>query len=326
MTGRQIILNQGLEVNMQNTFHLMPHLYYFLTVSKHKSFSKAAQEMHISPSAISYQIKTLEDKVGKMLLNRNSGQRSELTTDGKYLADQCTGIITHLNESLDTFIHGARSRQFKITAPITFGNYHLLPALEMLNEHLQKNSYTVILTDDIMDIQGDNIDLAIRNVPTSGEIECEKLMYVTYHAIASCEYLEKNSRINSPYDLKNHTLIDSELQRNDWARVAAAYPDAILPPIESRHSVSRISNNCFLSAVKNHRGIALVPSYLVKNLNLKKLGIRVVLADYINEKSTETLDILYASYPKLNIRKPEIVKIIMLLKKYLKSEGESLFD
>lgn len=309
-----------------NTHQLLPHLYYFLIVSKHKSFSKAAREMHMSASAISYQVKMLEEKVGMMLLNRNSGQRSELTLEGKHLSNRCHEIIKHLDEALSNFVHEVRSKKFKITAPITFGNHHLLPAIEMHNEHFQKDDFTIILTDDVLDISEEGIDLAIRNVPTTDKTECEKLMRVTFYALASLTYLKKTPKISSPSDLNSHILIDSYGEGKDWARVAAVYPVLTLPLPASRHLTNNLNNNSVLAAVREHQGIALLPSYVVKNLDLEKLGLEIVLPDYINETVTESMDILYACYPKLSIRKTSIIKLITLLRKYLASSGEQLFE
>lgn len=66
--------------------HLLPHLYYFLSVYRHKSFVKAAAEFHVSPSAVSYQIKMLEGKMGMSLVRREGGPKTELTPKGEDLA------------------------------------------------------------------------------------------------------------------------------------------------------------------------------------------------------------------------------------------------
>lgn len=307
-----------------NTYQLLPHLYYFLAVYKHKSFAKVAEEFHVSPSAVSYQVKMLEEKVGMMLLRRDSGQRSELTADGEQLANQCYGVIRHLDEVLDNFINGAQSKEFRITAPLSFGNVLLSPAMMIINAHHQKCDFTVILSNDLLNIIEDNIDLALRNVPPEGDVEGEALMYVCSYAIASEAYLKKAPKLENLDDLEKHTLIDSTLPRHDWSRVERGYPGLKLPLKEGRLGIK--NNNSILEAVKHGHGIGLMPSYVLKNMDCEKAGIKIVLQKYINERTIETMDVIYACYPKLSVRQATVKKIIVLLRKYLKEAGEILID
>lgn len=307
-----------------NTYQLLPHLYYFLAVYKHRSFAKVAEEFHVSPSAVSYQVKMLEEKVGMMLLRRDSGQRSELTAEGELLANQCYGVIKHLDEVLDNFINGMQSKEFRITAPLSFGNFLLLPAMEIINAQLQKSDFTVILTNEVLNIIQDNIDLALRNIPPEGEIEGEALMYVCSYAIASEDYLKKTPPLEKLEDLEKHKLIDSNLKRHDWGRILRAYPNLKLPPQEDRLSIK--NNNSILEAVKHGYGVGLMPNYVLKNIDCEKAKIRIVLQDYINERELEAMDIIYACYPKLSARKASIKRILSLFRKYLKDCGENLID
>lgn len=78
------------------------HLKYFLEVASQKSFSKAARNLHISQSAISRMIKSLEDEIGVTLFIRNA-KTVELTAPGTIFlnyAKRCVFSFEHLKSDL----------------------------------------------------------------------------------------------------------------------------------------------------------------------------------------------------------------------------------
>jgi len=69
------------------------HLYYFWTVGKHKSFTRAAEELRIAQSAVSLQVATLEDSLGKKLINRSTSKMLTLTEEGQIVFSQAEEIF-----------------------------------------------------------------------------------------------------------------------------------------------------------------------------------------------------------------------------------------
>lgn len=67
---------------------IVAHLPYYAAVAKHLSFSKAASELSISQSAMSYQIQKLESKLGFSLLIRGQGSKVEMSDRGKLLLNE----------------------------------------------------------------------------------------------------------------------------------------------------------------------------------------------------------------------------------------------
>ena len=76
-------------MNPTDLTNLLPHLYYFLSVARTHSFTRAAEALGISQSAVSYQIKNLEEKLGVRLFHRDRRQKVTLTVQGRQLAEQC---------------------------------------------------------------------------------------------------------------------------------------------------------------------------------------------------------------------------------------------
>lgn len=302
-----------------NTYRFMPHLYYFLSVYKHKSFARAAEEFHISPSSVSYQIKMLEEKMNMVLLKRDSGQRSELTAEGEKLAKRCYGVLKHLDLVLNDFVGAANTNDFRITAPVSFGTYVLLPALAFINKHIPGADFTPYLVNEVMDLFENDIDVAIRNVCTNDDIECEEIMKVAFYAIASSDYLENMPPLNNLSDLQRHNLVDSELHYKDWERIKRKYPELVLP---EKEAITYIANNSsIVEAVSYGYGIGLIPDYVAENFDFESRKLVRVLEQYFNKENIDIMDTLYVCYPKLSIKKSSIKKIIALLLKYLKENN-----
>ena len=79
------------------------HLKYFMEVAEQKSFSKAARNLHISQSAISRMIKSLEDELGVVLFIRNA-KTVEITAPGTIFlnyAKRCLFIFEHLKSDFE---------------------------------------------------------------------------------------------------------------------------------------------------------------------------------------------------------------------------------
>jgi DNA-binding transcriptional LysR family regulator len=103
------------------------HLRYFTAVAKHLSFSKAAEELHISQPPLSRQIQELERELGTSLFDRKS-KRIELTKAGEYMKDEAQRILDNveLMARNATEIGDARTRSLRIGC-VSFLMYSTLP-------------------------------------------------------------------------------------------------------------------------------------------------------------------------------------------------------
>lgn len=76
-------------------------LYYFESAARHESFTAAAKEFHIAPSAISQQIKLLEKSIGFSLFNRHSNKKLSLTPSGKVFYKRVKDILYLYKNAVD---------------------------------------------------------------------------------------------------------------------------------------------------------------------------------------------------------------------------------
>ena len=83
----------------QNTMEIT-QLYYFKAVAKYESFTKAAESLHITQSALSRSIAQLEDDIGFPLFERNKGGRIKLNQNGKFFLVEVTKVLNDLNNTI----------------------------------------------------------------------------------------------------------------------------------------------------------------------------------------------------------------------------------
>jgi LysR family transcriptional activator of nhaA len=119
------------------------HLFYFWTVAKSQSFTKAALELRIAQSAVSLQVAQLEEFLGKKLINRSTSKKIALTEEGQIVFRQAEEIFRQGKELVDSV------KEDGLSAAIRFG------ALGSLSKNLQVQLLRPILASDRYELSVD---------------------------------------------------------------------------------------------------------------------------------------------------------------------------
>lgn len=181
----------------------------FASAARHTSFAKAARELALSPSAVAKSISRLEAQLGVRLFYRTTRQVS-LTPDGRTLFEQCQRVLEEV-EILKSVAAGARAAPtglLRVSAPITFGKYVVLPVVQRLLEQHPALSIDLRLTDAVEDIVREGIDAAIRigTLSDSGLVArpfSEQVLTVC----ASPSYLKAHGKPKSPAGIERHACV-----------------------------------------------------------------------------------------------------------------------
>jgi LysR family transcriptional regulator, regulator for bpeEF and oprC len=181
----------------------------FASAARHTSFAKAARELALSPSAVAKSISRLETQLGVRLFYRTTRQVS-LTPDGRTLFEQCQRVLEEV-EILKSVAAGARSAptgMLRVSAPLTFGKYVVLPVVQRLMEQHPALSVDLRLTDQVEDIVREGLDAAIRigALGDSGLVArpfAEQVLTVC----ASPRYLKAHGKPKSPGDVEQHACV-----------------------------------------------------------------------------------------------------------------------
>lgn len=146
---------------------------YFLAVEKHKSFSAAAEELCISQSSLSKQIKSLESELDTILFNRNT-RNITLTTTGEHFLSHAKDLLyTHnkIIKDMKEFVYSQGS-SLSIGAIPLMAQYGIIPLISSFNKKFSNINIDIIEKDDeelLTYINSSKIDLAFVHSNTIDE-------------------------------------------------------------------------------------------------------------------------------------------------------------
>lgn len=128
------------------------------------SFKSAAQELSVTPAAISHQVKTLEARLGAMLFQR-SGQGVVLTQEGEQLYRQTHRALLEISRSLENFGPHSASQLLTLTTTPGLAASWLIPRLGGFYRAYPQFTVRVDARNELVDLLRDaSMDLAIRTV------------------------------------------------------------------------------------------------------------------------------------------------------------------
>jgi len=233
----------------------------FEAVAREGSFTRAAEELNVTQSAVSRMVRALEDHLGLALFHR-AGRQISLTEDGSYYADKIANALDMLEtasrELTDT--HAGRGT-LSIGMLPSFGTKWLLPRLlsfQQLNPELAVN---VRSSDGDLDFARERIDVAIRfgygNWP---DARSEPLMSEELQVVCSPRIMDGPYPLTDYSQLARHRLIVHSSRReawDHWLQAVGSTRAGLKWGLELEHFFM------VLQAVKAGLGVGLLPSFLV---------------------------------------------------------------
>ena len=203
----------------------LPHLAFFQgfeAAARTLSFTKAAEELFITQSAVSRQIKALEDHLGLKLFERRSRSLA-LTENGQALHRIATDVLDRLQTATDRLKAETRARQLSITTTTGFASLWLIPRLRRFTSLHPDIDVRISATTDSLNLERSLIDLAIRYCrPESVPEGAVRLFGEEMIPVCSRALLRDKARpLKRPEDLAHHTLLHfdyagAETMYIDW--------------------------------------------------------------------------------------------------------------
>lgn len=133
----------------------------FEATARHLSFTKAANELHLTQAAISHQIRSLEDRLGTALFVRAKG-RISLTTPGSEYLEAVSGLLVELSTATDRVSQGGNEHTLSISCLPTFATECLLPLLPEFRAAFPQLRLQLSTTSAFDAFQINAYDVAIR--------------------------------------------------------------------------------------------------------------------------------------------------------------------
>jgi LysR family glycine cleavage system transcriptional activator len=200
----------------------------FEAAARRMSFGEAATELGVTPTAISHQIRLLEDICGQALFRRRPRPLA-LTGAGERLFPVIRNGFDAFAAAIASASPGVGQRPLRVTCPNAFASRWLVPRLPKWREEQPTIPLEIIGTDAVLDLRAGNADVAIRyarRMPL--DLAAQEIFRDTFFPVCSPELLAKATRyIERAADLLHYPLIHFDWMNRDheaptWSRWLAA--------------------------------------------------------------------------------------------------------
>lgn len=151
---------------MNVSFEQLKSMVVFAQVIEQGTLSGAAKQLNLSRAVVSYHVKKLETQLGIKLLNRSTRTIS-LTEAGSEYYQRCR-VIAEQAFAANQQIENLKKEPIgliKLTCPVNVGLQTIVPALNEFSARYPKIQLDIMLTDEVVNIIKEGIDLAIRGAP-----------------------------------------------------------------------------------------------------------------------------------------------------------------
>lgn len=243
-------------LNLMRTFEVAGRL---------SSFTKAAGELHVTPAAVSYQMRALEDQLGMKLFKRTS-RVVRLTPAGEILLAGVGEALDGIGRALSRIGSMDGRPQLNVTTSPSFAAKWLVPRLHDFLQRYPDADVRMNVSEGVIDLSRGEADLAVRfgngNYPG---LQVDRLFEETIFPVCSPKLLQGKHPLRQPRGLKHHTLIHVE-----WRAQGATWPDwrmwllaAGIRDLDPMRGLRFTQTSLALQAAIDGQGVALTESTLV---------------------------------------------------------------
>jgi DNA-binding transcriptional LysR family regulator len=192
----------------------------FIHVVETGSFSTAANLLKMTPSAVSKLITRVENRLGVLLFKRSTRYMA-LTTEGSRFYESCVRILDDIEEAEQSISDENKEPKglLRINLSLPFGTHHVIPLISLFRKKYPRISLDLSLTDALVDLQREQVDVAIRMGPLSdSSYHARKLGDSRLAIVASPKYVSTYGTPKTPYELINHKCFNFNFRRSldEW--------------------------------------------------------------------------------------------------------------
>ncbi|MDN5450212.1 MAG: DNA-binding transcriptional regulator DsdC [Enterobacterales bacterium] len=254
-------------------------LYTFEVAARHESFALAAEELSISPSAVSHRINQLEEELGFKLFQRFH-RRIALTPEGERVFWALKSSLSYLNQEILEIKSQELSGTLTVYSRPSIAQCWLVPKLADFAKQYPAISLNILTGNEMVNFNGAGIDLAIYFDDKPPEtLSCQHLMNESMIPVCSPEYAKQHDLVGKPFNLRQSTLLhdrqawsydSNESEWHSWAR------NFNVDIAEDQRSMGFDRSDLAVIAAMNHVGIAMGR----KNLVNKRLESQELIAPF----------------------------------------------
>ena len=227
----------------------------FCIAARYKSFRKAGEELFVTASAVSHQIKSLEEELGVQLFDRNS-RELRLTESGKSLYAEVSPLIEQLNAVVAAYKVGAAITSIRISVQPFFASEYFVPRLSEFTAKHPEIDIQVGTSDESSEKHPADADLSIRLFKTPPSNMESHLLFPLRMAPGGSPEFKKAMSVSKKRVVSEFPMIVHETHPKAWSQWA--YAAGIQLPKKSK--VTRLDSMiAVVRAAQRGIGAALVP-------------------------------------------------------------------
>ncbi len=233
----------------------------FEAAARHLSFTRAADELGVTQSAVSHQIKALEERL-EVRLFRRLNRTLLLTDEGQAFLPDVREALDLLSAATARLHRGDSSGALTVSVLPSFATRWLVPRLKRFRARHPDMDIHVQAVDRLTDFDRENVDVAIRYGEGSyRKLHVTQILDEDVFPVCSPQLLQGADPLKSPEDLRHHTLLHDEMDAGcpDWADWLTA---AGVHGVKARRGPTFSDSSMLLQAAIDGQGIALGRSAL----------------------------------------------------------------
>ena len=233
----------------------------FEAAARHLSFTRAAEELHVTQTAISHQIRRLEQQLGKRLFMRRT-RALALTPEAEEYLPAIRTAFDDLRRATDRLQRRDRDGFLTISTTASLAAKWLVTRVAAFQEAHPGIEVRITTSSHLVDFQREEVDVAVRYGRGSWPgLRAQWLMAEDLFPVCSPALMKGTKRLRRPQDLVDHTLLHTTVGREDWQLwlTAAGLPVSLA----LRRGLSFDQSFMALQAAMDGLGIALGRSSLV---------------------------------------------------------------
>lgn len=258
---------------------LLAEMAIFVKVVETGSFSEAARQSGVSPSAVSRSISRLEKALATRLLQRTT-RKLRLSDGGEEVFKRCREMVAAARSVMEIsgqFAHEAEGR-IRVSVPKAVGRFVIHPHIAEFLRRYPKVDVELLLEDRQVDLIDDHVDLALRitDQPPVGLVG-RQLLTIDHLLCATPRYLAEHGIPEHPHDLLEHSCIYLGETPHDARWKFKKGTKSVHLGVRGRYAANHTGVR--LEAVLQHIGIGSLP-YFTSRHALEQGLIVQVLADW----------------------------------------------
>src|SRR5919205_2436309 len=238
----------------------------FEAAARHLSFTKAGEELFIPQSAVSRQIKELEEQLGVALFHRRH-RALVLTEAGQQFYAAAAQVLTTMRNATSRLKASTGRRPLSVTTTSSFAALWLIPRLAGFTRTHPGVDVRITAETRVQDLERDGLDIAIRHGPPAlAGPHAVRLFGERVFPVCSPKLLKKLP-LREPGDLKKHTLLqyDDPDGRHPWLHWKSWLEIAGIAELKPAGTLSFSGYEQIIPAAVAGHGVALGRSPLVKD-------------------------------------------------------------